>query len=133
MVGLADHVGNALCYKILTNDKMKILYCSQLRPCNKGNLNLRVDPPDGKISDNSPVRLVIQSVTERPIDVVQEDNATASTPEPESSVDTPIFDPEGLIGKTFLLNPEDNGTIPHAGIVELLKIMRASSTTTPPD
>jgi hypothetical protein len=47
MVGFADHVGNALCYKILTDDTMKILYRSQLRPCNKDDPNLRVDPPDG--------------------------------------------------------------------------------------
>jgi hypothetical protein len=121
MVGFADHVGNALCYKILTDDMMKILYRSQLSPCNEDNPNLRVDPPDREISDNSPIRPVIQSVTERPIDVVQEDNATASTLEPGSSIDALIFGPEDLMGRTFLLNPKDNSTIPRACIVEFLK------------
>ena len=89
--------------------------------CNDDDPNLRVDPPDGEISDDSPVRPVIQSVTDRPIDVVQEDNATTSEQEPGSTVETPIFDPEDLIGRTFLLDPKDNGTVPRARIVELLE------------
>ena len=126
MVGFHEHVGSALCYKVLTADTLKVIPRGQLRPCTDNDRNLRVDPPDGEENqDDKPVKPVIKSAFDFAPELVQDDNTDEPTddhtPAFESSPDRPVFNPEDLIGKTFLLDPNDDGTIDRARIVELLE------------
>ena len=131
MVGFHEHVGSALCYKVLTADTLRVIPRSQLRPCTDDDKNLRVDPPDGEENqDDKPVKPVVQSAFETAPELVQEDNTEEapsdatpdSTPDSTPAVDPlPGTSPEDLIGKTFLLDPNEDGTVNRARIVELLE------------
>ena len=129
MVGFHEHVGSALCYIVLTADTLRVIPRSQLRPCTDDDKNLRVDPPDGEENqDDKPVKPVVQSAFETAPELVQGDNTDTSPdaspavdPLPGTSPDRPVFNPEDLIGKTFLLDPNEDGTVNRARIVELLE------------
>ena len=89
-VGIAENVGHALTFKVLTDDTNKIIYRSRIRTATKPNeRNLRVDPDNSK-----PVPEVVKSKHE-------EDLVSGKT--------MPTFDPTSLIGLTFLKTPEEDG------------------------
>ena len=50
VVGISEHVGPIMMYKILTEDTKKIIYRSSLRPCSDEDPNFRADFLDGENS-----------------------------------------------------------------------------------
>ena len=100
-VGIAENVGHALTFKVLTDDTNKIIYRSRIRTATKPNeRNLRVDPDDSK-----PVPEIVKSKHE-------EDLVSGKT--------MPTFDPTSLIGRTFLKAPEEDGQRFRGKILEAL-------------
>lgn len=98
-VGFAENVGHALTYKVLTDDTKKVIYRSRIRSAlTESERNLRVDPPD---VDKVP-------------DVVK------SKHEYGEGKMMPTIDPSSLIGRTFLLDPKENGERHRAKIVEAI-------------
>ncbi|EEC44015.1 predicted protein [Phaeodactylum tricornutum CCAP 1055/1] len=94
-VGIAESVGDALTYKILTDDTNKILYRSSVRSALKsGEINLRLTTQDGE-SNSKPINFVKSRRTENK-------NSYALK-------DLPGFTPEDLIGRTFLTDTQDDG------------------------
>ena len=105
-------------HKILDHDTQKIIYRSAVRPRKYSTPNHRLaphggevstssDPSEDKISSASPLGAPEGSSTEQKAPTVfirsrDEENPSGSKP-------MPTFDPSDLIGRTFLLPPDENG------------------------
>ena len=117
-VGFGEHCGDAMTHKILDHDTQKIIYTSAVRPKKPSTPNHRLvphggevsassDPSENKISSGSPLGYPEGSSPEQKPPTVfirsrEEEN-------PSGSKSMPTFDPSDLIGRTFLLQPEENG------------------------
>ena len=117
-VGLGEHCGDAMTHKILDHDTKKIIYRSAVRPHKSSTPNHRLaphggevsassDPSEDKISSGSPLGASECFSPEQMAPTVHirsryEENPSGSKP-------MPTFDPSDLIGRTFLLPPEENG------------------------
>ena len=117
-VGFGEHCGDAMTHKILDHDTQKIIYRSAVRPKKSSTPNHRLaphggevsassDPSEDKISSGSPLGDLEGSSPEQKAPIVfirsrDEENPSGSKP-------MPTFDPSDLIGRTFLLPPEENG------------------------
>jgi hypothetical protein len=87
-VGIADSVGDALTYKILTNDSHKILFRSSVRSALKtSETNLRLEPHEGE-SSTKPINFIKLRRTE------DENSYALHT--------LPGFTPDDLIGRLTL-------------------------------
>jgi hypothetical protein len=162
IVGISEHVGNALTWKVLTDDTQKILYRSQVRPFSQDDKNLRADPLAGEKDDILKSEPVIKSSHDYaashkckqpstdPLpepDPYPSDDPSAEPevpsidptdePDPDPSTDpidgpevpsndptaesVPVFDPEDLVGRTFLMDEEEDGQRFRARIVKLVE------------
>ena len=117
-VGFGEHCGDAMTHKILDHDTQKIIYRNAVRPKKSSTPNHRLvphggevsassDPSENKISSGSPLGSPEGSSPKQKAPTVfirsrDEDNPSGSKP-------MPTFDPTDLIGRTFLLPPEENG------------------------
>ena len=105
-------------HKILDHDTQKIIYRSAVRPKKSSSPNHRLaphggevsassDPSEDKISSGSPLQAPEGSSPKQKAPTVfirsrDEENPSGSKP-------MPTLDPSDLIGRTFLLPPEENG------------------------
>jgi hypothetical protein len=105
IVGISEHCGHALTWIILTVDTQRLIYRSLVRPCTEEDPNLRA-VTNHKNNDNmdDSTDTIIKS----------KDNSAF----PESN--TPVFNPSDLIGRTFLLEEQENGEKHRAKIVQML-------------
>ena len=117
-VGFGEHCRDAITNKILDHDTKKIIYRSAARPKKSSTPNHRLaphggevsassDPSEDKISSGSPLGSPEGYSPEQKAPTVfirsrDEENPSGSKP-------MPTFDPSDLIGRTFLLPPEENG------------------------
>ena len=117
-VGFGEHCGEAMTHKILDHDTQKIIYRSAVRPKKSSTPNHRLapqgeevsassDPSEDKISSGSPLGSPEGSSPNQKAPTVfyrsrDEENPSGSKP-------MPTFDPSDLIGRTFLLPPEEDG------------------------
>ena len=103
-VGVAEHVGHAMTYKILTDDTKKIIYRSNIRSAlDPMTRNLRLDP----LNDDERIKPIVRS---------RHDSLA------HGEVDTPmpIIDPQDLVGRTFLMPQQEDGQRFRARIVRAL-------------
>jgi hypothetical protein len=101
-VGIADSVGDALTYQILSDDTNKILYCSSVQSASHyGDTNLRLTSQDGE-SVSKPINFIKSRRTENT-------NSYDLT-------ELPGFTPDDLIGHTFLTDSVRDGERLHARI-----------------
>ena len=97
-VGFAESVGDKFCYKILTDDTQRIIYRSAVRSArDQVDINRRSSPPV-----EEPTTEFIKS---RSTDV---DSTEVDSNSPKQLIGQ-SFDPEELIGRTYLMDPEENG------------------------
>ena len=117
-VGVGEHCGDAMTHKILDHDTQKNIYRSAVRPKKSSTPYHRLAPHGGEvsassdhsedtISSGSPLGYPEGSSPEQKAPTVfirsrDEENPSGSKP-------MPTFDPSDLIGRTFLLPPEENG------------------------
>ena len=117
-VGFGEHCGNAMTHKILDHDTQKIIYRSAVGPKKSSTPNHRLaphggevsassDPSEDKISSGSPLAYPEGFSQKQKAPTVfirsrDEENQSGSKP-------MPTCDPSDLIGRTFLLPPEENG------------------------
>ena len=117
-VGFGEHCQDAMTHKILDHDTQKIIYRSAVRPKKSSTPNHRLaphggdvsassDPSEDKISSGSPLGSPEGSSPRQKAPTVfirsrDDENPSGSKP-------MPTFDPSDLIGRTFLLPPEENG------------------------
>ena len=107
IVGISEHCGHALTYKVLNPKTLKIVYRSALRPAVTDDVNIRAESLGGEKTD------VIQSRDD--IDDHLKDPKHLTTLSP-----TPIVDPDDLVGRTFLLDKQSDGQQSRARIVKMI-------------
>jgi hypothetical protein len=105
-VGIAEHVGHAMMFIVLTYDTRKIIYHSNIQPAvDSKTCNLHLDPLNNVVS--SPVIRARHNSSHH-----GEGNAPTNT--------MPIINPHDLVGRTFLLPQQEDGQCFHAYIVKAL-------------
>ena len=126
-VGFADNQGDSLIWRILTEDTQKIIIRSGVRSALRTTTNQRLASPSGEGTTLPfPIPYSQQSQNSLPLDPLD-----ASTPNFEHFVksqtgedeDNPIpmanIDIPNLLGRSFLLPPEDNGERHMAKIIDI--------------
>ena len=126
-VGLANNPGDQLTWRILTEDTQKIIICSGIPNALRTTTNQRLASPSGEGTTLPfPIPYPQQSKNSLPLDPFDE-----STPNFEQFVnrqsgedeDNPIhmdnIDIPNLLGRSFLLPPEDNGECHMAKIIDI--------------
>ena len=109
IVGISEHCGNTMTWKILTEDTQKVIFRSQVRPYTTADPNLRADMFGGE-EDTTTSDPVIKS---RPT-AGNGESTHVTTP-------SPIFNPEDLVGRTFLMDQQEDGQRFRARIVKLVE------------
>ena len=126
-VGFADNQGDSLTWRILTEDTQKIIIRSGVQSALRTTTNQRLASPSGEGTTLPfPIPYPQQSENSLPLDPLD-----ASTPNFEQFVksqsgedeDNPIpmanIDIPNLLGRSFLLPPEDNGERHMAKIIDI--------------
>jgi len=108
MVGIAESVGHAMTYKVLTADTQKIIYYSNLCSASSEDPNWHVTLLGGEPSPQP-----------APPDVIKSCHDDADG-EPKDH-NMPVFSPLDLVGHTFLLEPHEDGQCFCAHIVKAIK------------
>ncbi len=107
-VGVAEHVGDALTYKVLTKDTKKIIYVSEIRSAEYTNdPNLRVAPSKGEKPDIKPIKIIKDRHDFQ--DELEVKHSDSDFHSPLTLPTLPTFDPSDLIGRTFLTKPNEDG------------------------
>lgn len=141
-VGIAETVGHIMTFKVLTDDTRKVIYRSSVRSAlSAQERNLRLDPlNDTPVGDK--LREFVRSHCDKAPPVgtddgeedipdlhgrqgghPRDDTDPYETEGPDQAggpVPPPIFHPSDLVGRTFLMDEEDDGTRCRARIVEAL-------------
>jgi Reverse transcriptase (RNA-dependent DNA polymerase) len=119
IVGISEHCGHALTWKILTDDTQKVIYRSLVRPYSIADPNFRAVMPGGEEDDviGDPIDPIIKSKTPSSSFA----NHDITTQAPPSQPPPPVFNPEELIGRTFLMDKQENGEVHRARIVQMIE------------
>ena len=119
-VGIAEHVGHAMSFKVLANDSQKVLFCSAI--CSAiapGEQNLQVDPLGGEAPT---IMKLTHDRTQMPFDPGGQDPDSPPTDEEGTKLSQlPMFHPSDLVGHTFLLDQQEDGQWFRTHIVEALE------------
>jgi hypothetical protein len=115
VVGISEHCGHALTYKVLSAESDVILYHSLLSPATPDDDKVRACKSGGEsLTHNGPLK-----------DRSNLDQSKlASTPNDETTAEptpTPVFKPEDLIGRSFLMDKQEDGQQHRGRIVELIE------------
>jgi hypothetical protein len=117
-VGISEHVGHAMTFKILSVDTLKVLH--------RGNVRSAADPKTRNVcADDFGGKSPTEIIKSRPgrdrgsvrFSIDEEPNEDDSTP--ASSM--PVFNAQDLVGRTFLLNPQEDGQKYRARIVQAVE------------
>ena len=108
IVGISEHCGPALTWKILTANTNKVIYRSQVRSCSDDDPNIRADMFGGE--DTDPIH-----------DPIIKSRHELSGEEAKQVTTSPVFNPEDLIGRSFLMDQQEDGQRFRARIVKLLE------------
>ena len=117
-VGFGEHCGDAMTHKILNHGTLKIIYRSAVRPEKSSTPNHRLAPHGGEVSassDPSEDKISSGSPLGSPEGYSPKQKAptvfilSRDEESPSGSKPMPTVDPSDLIGRTFLLPPEENG------------------------
>ena len=106
-VGIAENVGDALTYKIITDDTNELIYRSAIRSALTTKVNKRLDPPSsGEEKKNKPIKEYVKSK------YVKKDEVESRAPTIEPK------DYDSLIGRTYLTDRDEEGRIFRAKVVK---------------
>ena len=112
-VGIAEHVGHAMTFKILTDNTRKIIYHSNIRSAvDPKSQNMCMEP----LNDDPVLAPIIKS---------RHDHASSDSSHHGETLATlmpmPIVDPNDLVGHTFLMAPQPNGQRFRAHIIRAIE------------
>jgi hypothetical protein len=122
-VGVSENVGHFMTYKILTDDTHRIIHRSNIRSAADPHArNLRLD-----LLNDEPPEVIWSLCKASPASDHGEDfslhsmEPTDENPEcPSTGDDTVIVDPQELLGRTFLMDTQEDGQRFRACIVECI-------------
>ena len=114
IVGISENVGHALTWKILTNDTLKVIHRSNVRPCDEDDINFRAAMIGGE-SDPTETSEILNPIIKSRHDPVDGESNHSSTQE------MPVFNPADLVGRTFLMDQQEDGQRHRARIVKLIQ------------
>jgi hypothetical protein len=128
VVGFAEHVGHALTYRVLTKDTRKIISRSTLRPVDPLAPNKRLDLLSGEDLE-PPKNHVIKSIAEKDMDIISQVDGESESKQPKTTGadekdhkhHMPVFVPADLVGRTFLMEPQEDGQRHRAQILEAIE------------
>ena len=107
-VRFGEHCGDAMTHKLLDKITQKIIYRSAVRPITKSNHNHKFDIDGGESGASMGTSEGSKPSKTSKVPTVfirsRQDDAGPSIIKP-----MPEFDPDSLIGRTFLLPPQENG------------------------
>jgi hypothetical protein len=107
--------GHALTYKVLSSESDVIIYRSLLRPMTNDDNNVRACMSGGESSiPTGPIKDRSNMDESKPASTLTE-KAEADISHP------PIFNPEDLIGRSFLMDEQEDGQKFRGQIVELIE------------
>jgi len=121
-VGVAEHCGHAMTWKILADDTRKVIHRSNVHPATSAAPNYRLDPLHGE----DIIDPIIKSKNKDDFIVSgsnfngESHQAVPDLPEVVKKPPMPIVHPVDLVGCTFLKDPEEDGQRFHVQIVEAL-------------
>ena len=108
LVGFGEHCGDAMTHKFLDKITQKIIYRTAVRPITKSYPNHRLDIDGGESGasrgDSECSKLTKTCKVPTVFIRSRQDDASPSIIMP-----MPEFVPDNLIGRTFLLSPQENG------------------------
>jgi hypothetical protein len=114
-VGISEHVGHAMTYKILADKTNKVVHRSNVRSALPGKArNLRIDPLGGE-------QQPFPFVKSRLDDLKTQFENSASENGETKTPSMPIFHPRDLVGRTFLMDKEEDGQRHRARIVKAIE------------
>ena len=120
IVGISEHCGHALTWKVLTYDTNVVIYRSLVRPFTPADCNLRAESLGGEDMEYfDPADDPIIKSPDGDIKEGTKQISTQSNPQ-EPNIST-VFNPEDLVGKTFLMDTAEDGQKVRARIVKLLQ------------
>jgi hypothetical protein len=103
-VGIAEHIGHAMTFKVLSDDTRKIIYRSNIRSASDPKTrNLRLDP----LNDEKATPIILS----------RHDSPAHGE---DGSLAMPTINPRNLIGRTFLLPEQEDGQRFRARIVQAI-------------
>jgi hypothetical protein len=115
VVGVSEHCGHALTYKVISSESDVIIYRSLLRPATPDDDNVRACMSVG-VSPIHNVPLKDRStMDESKLASTHTDGTSADAPPP------PVFNPEDLIGRSFLMDKQEDGQQFRGRIVKLIE------------
>jgi len=108
-------------FKVLADDSQKVLFCSAIRSAiTPGEQNLQVDPLGGEVP--SIVKLSHDPAPQMPFDPGGSDpDSSPHNVDGTKLSQLPMFHPSNLVGRTFLLDPQEDGQCFRARIVKALE------------
>ena len=113
MVGISEHVGHRLTYKVLTKDTKRVIHRSELRSTKSAH-NKRLDLLSGEdLVGGQKIKTFVRSNGE--------DNSDTTYTEEAEQDKKPVAKLIDLIGKTFLMDKQEDGTQHRARIHELVE------------
>ena len=125
-VGISEHVGPVMTFKVLTAGTSKVIYRSILRPATPADPNLRAAPLGG---EGDSVEDDADDDDDANISDVSKGSAPVTT---TSEVDPEILTDVGeLVGRSFLLDEQDDGTRFRATIVKCVEDLEAATNENP--
>jgi hypothetical protein len=101
-VGIAEHVGHAMTFKILTDDTCKIIHRLNIRSAlDPDSWNLHMEP----LNDDKVLPPIIKSRHDSdPVDSLDHHGE-----EDDLAMPMPVVDSNDLVGCTFLMPPQEDG------------------------
>jgi hypothetical protein len=131
-VGVSKNVGHFMTYKILTDDTYWIIHRSNIRlVADPHSRDLRLDPLNDELPEviwslrkASPASDHGEDLSLHSMEPTDEHPYTESKPDqsehPSTGDDMVIVDPQELLGRTFLMDTQEDGQRFHARIVEYI-------------
>jgi hypothetical protein len=118
-VGVSENMGNFMTFKILTDDTHKVISCSNLHSaCDPNERNLSIDP----LNTDPPEVIRSLQTTPPALDHGEELLPLSFDDSGHNKQDhLVIVNPYELVGRTFLMDPQDDGQHFRACIVDLVE------------
>jgi Reverse transcriptase (RNA-dependent DNA polymerase) len=112
IVGISEHCGHALTYRVLNTATLKVIHRSSIRPASTSDPNLRAELLGGEIDDD------INTVIKSRYDTIPAHSKPHSTS--DQPIAPPIVNADELIGHSFIMNNGDDDQQVRARIVKLI-------------